>query len=195
MVKILVVLANPKVRCFTREACATFCEEARARGHEVELRDLYAMNFNPVASEADLRGNLTGDVAPDVAEEQALVRWAEVIAFVHPVWWIDRPAILKGYVDRVFALGFAYGYAANGEVGSLAGRKAALITCSGSPAENFATTGKAEAMRIAQDVYTMEFCGLEMLGHLHFAPVGRRSTPEMIEDFLDTVRTFVRTRL
>lgn len=193
--KVLVVLANPKVKCFTRQACATFCEEAEALGHEVNLRDLYAMNFNPVASESDLRGNLTGDIAPDVATEQALVRWADVITFVHPVWWIDRPAILKGYVDRVFALGFAYGYAANGEVGTLAGRKAALITSSGSPEQNFVETGKAEAMRIVQDLYTMEFCGLEMLGHLHFAPVGRRSTPEMIEGYHDAIRSFVRAML
>lgn len=192
--KVLVVLANPKTKCFTRDACATLCEEARARGHEVKLRDLYEMNFNPVASETDLRGNLTGDIAPDVAAEQALVRWADVIAFVHPVWWIDRPAILKGYVDRVFALGFAYGYAANGEVGSLAGRKAVLITSSGSTTENFAETGKADAMYIVQDTYTMEFCGLEMLGHLHFAPVGRRSSPQMIEGYHDTIRNFVREK-
>ena len=192
--KVLVVLANPKVKCFTRQACATFCEEAEALGHEVNLRDLYAMNFNPVASESDLRGNLTGDIAPDVATEQALVRWADVITFVHPVWWIDRPAILKGYVDRVFALGFAYGYAANGEVGTLAGRKAALITSSGSPEQNFVETGKAEAMRIVQDLYTMEFCGLEMLGHLRSAPVGRRSTSEMIEGCSGAPCSFHRVR-
>lgn len=193
--KILVVLANPKTKCFTRDACAVFCEEAVSKGHEVTLRDLYEMNFNPVASESDLRGNLTGNIAPDVAAEQELVRWADVIALVHPVWWIDRPAILKGYIDRVFALGYAYGYAASGEVGTLAGRKAVLITSSGSPTQNFAETGKAEAMRIVQDIYTMEFCGLEMLGHLHFAPVGRRSTPEMIEGYFQTLRDFVHQKL
>lgn len=193
--KILVVLANPKTKCFTRDACAVFCGEAQTQGHEIRLRDLYEIQFNPVASETDLRGNLTGNIAPDVAEEQALVRWADVIAFVHPVWWIDRPAILKGYVDRVFALGFAYGYAASGEVGTLAGRKAVLITSSGSTAENFARTGKAEAMRVVQDMYTMEFCGLEMLGHLHFAPVGRRATPNMIEAYHETIRAFVRENL
>ncbi len=192
---ILVVLANPKVKCFTREACAVFCAEAEAKGHDILLRDLYAMGFDPVASESDIRGNLTGDVAPDVAEEQAHVLWADLIVFVHPIWWIDRPAMLKGYVDRVFALGFAYGYRSDSEKGTLADRKAVLITSSGSTAENFAETGKAETMRIAQDIYTMEFCGLEMLGHLHFSPVGRRSTPEMIEDYFDTIRDFVRKKL
>jgi NAD(P)H dehydrogenase (quinone) len=190
-VNILVVLANPKERCFTRDACAVFCRELEARGHTVVLRDLYAMGWNPVASAADLVGNRVGNVAPDVAREQEFVREADVVAFVHPVWWIGLPAILKGWVDRVFALGFAYGYAANEERGVLAGKQAVLLTCSGTPLADMDRSGRTEAMRIAQDVYTMEFCGFRMLGRLSFGPVGRRSTPEQIEGYLEQIRQFV----
>jgi NAD(P)H dehydrogenase (quinone) len=188
---VLVVLANPKERCFTRDACGVFCDALARHGHDVVLRDLYAIGFNPVASAADLVGNRVGRVADDVAVEQQHVLAADVIALVHPVWWIGQPAILKGWIDRVMALGFAYGYATDREHGTLAGKRAVLITCSGSTLKNFVETGKMEAMRIAQDVFTMEFCGLTMLGRLHFGPVGRRSTPAQIEGYLDEVRGFV----
>ncbi len=192
---ILVVLANPKETCFTRDVCATFCSEAHARGHEIALRDLYAMNFNPVASAADITGNLTGNVAQDVALEQGYVQKCEVIAFIHPIWWIDRPAILKGYIDRVFARGFAYGYGPNGVRGSLSGKRGVLITSSGSTQEHFDESGKMRAVEVAQDVGTMEFCDIQMLGHLHFAPLGSRSTPAMIEGYHARVRDFVRSQL
>lgn len=192
---ILVVLANPKETCFTRDVCATFCSEAHARGHEIVLRDLYAMNFNPVASAADITGNLRGTVAQDVALEQEYVRRSDVIALIHPIWWIDRPAILKGYIDRVFALGFAYGYGPKGTRGSLSGKRGVLITSSGSTQEHFNESGKMKAVEVAQDLGTMEFCDIEMLGHLHFAPLGSRSTPAMIEGYHARVRDFVRSQL
>lgn len=192
---ILVVLANPKERCFTRDACAILMEECAARGHELVLRDLYAMGFNPVCSAADITGNLRGEVAPDVAAEQAHVRWADVIAFIHPIWWIDRPAILKGWIDRVFALGFAYGYAPNGAKGSLAGKKGLIISSAGSTQEHFDESGKMAAIDVAQRVGTIEFCDMEMLGHLHFSPLGRRSTAEMVEGYKERIRGFVRERL
>lgn len=188
---VLVVLANPKVKCFTRDICALYCEEVASRGHEVVLRDLYAMNFDPVATAEDITGNLRGKVAPDVEAEQILVRRADVITLVHPIWWIDRPAILKGWIDRVFALGFAYGYAANAERGTLRGKRGVIITSAGSTQEHFDESGKMQAIRTAQDFGTMEFCDIEMLGHLHFGPVGRRSTEADIVRYRQAVRDFV----
>jgi len=187
----LVVLANPKPKCFTRDICALYCEEVQKRGHQVVLRDLYAMNFNPVASAEDITGNLRGQVAPDVQIEQDHVRRADIITLVHPIWWIDRPAILKGYIDRVFALGFAYGYAANTEAGTMRGKKGVIISNAGSTQEDFDTCGKMQAIRIVQDRYTMEFCDIAMLEHLHFGPVGRRSTPEDIAAYRKRVVDFV----
>jgi NAD(P)H dehydrogenase (quinone) len=188
---ILVVLANPKPKCFTRDICELYCTELAKYGHEVNLRDLYAMNFNPVATAEDITGNLTGNIAPDVKIEQDHIRRADVITFIHPIWWIDRPAILKGYVDRVFALGFAYGYAANNELGTLRGKKGVIITSAGSTQQDFDSSGKMNAIRTAQDFSTMEFCNIAMLGHLHFGPVGRRSTAEDIARYRGSVIDFV----
>jgi len=175
-VKHLVVLANPKETCFTRDACALYIEELRARGHEVVLRDLYAMNFNPVASADDLRGNMTGAVAADVKVEQDHVLWCDVLTFVHPIWWIDRPAILKGWVDRVMALGFAYGYSPNGPIGKIAGRKAVLITSSGS-LQPGSPTATAPMARSARSRAARPFSSRARARCSSTGPIAARSTP------------------
>ena len=181
--KHLVVLAHPREGSFTRDICRIYVEAVRARGHEVVLRDLYAMKFNPVASVEDITGNRTGRVPADVKVEQEHLTWADVVALFHPIWWIDRPAILKGYIDRVFAIGFAYGHGPNGPVGALKGKRAIIFTNAGSTQQHFDESGKMQAILVAQDKGTMEFCDIEMIEHVHFSPLGSRSTPEMIEGY------------
>jgi hypothetical protein len=58
--------------------------------------------------------------------------------------------------------------------------------------ENFVETGKLASVRTAQDVYTMEFCAIEMIEHVHFAPVGRRTPAERFGQMIDEVRDLVR---
>lgn len=69
------------------------------------VSDLYASGFSPVMSAAEYAGAPT---PPDVLAEQAALDAAEVWAFVYPVWWMDCPAILKGWFDRVLTVGWAY---------------------------------------------------------------------------------------
>lgn len=61
-----------------------------------------------------------------------MVSWADTIIVIHPIWWWGAPAILKGWVDRVFSHGFAYTYGPKGPEGLLAGKKALVFTSSGS---------------------------------------------------------------
>lgn len=189
----LVVLAHPREGSFTREICDIYVRTVRALGHQVLLRDLYAMKFNPVASVEDITGNRTGRVPADIQVEQDHLRWADVIALFHPIWWIDRPAILKGYIDRVFAIGFAYGHGPNGPVGILNGKRAIIFTSAGSTQDHFDQSGKMQAVRVAQDMGTMEFCGIAMIEHLHFSPLGSRSTAEMVEGYKRRVEQVART--
>lgn len=189
----LVVLAHPREGSFTRGVAAAYMEEVAARGHTIVLRDLYAMDFNPVASAADLAAMRTGVIAPDVAVEMEHVRRADVITFVAPVWWISTPAILKGWIDRVFVFGFAYGYGPDRRVtGLLEGKRGLVFTSSGSTTGEFLQTGKLAAIRTQWGIGTVEFCALRLLEHVHFAPVGSRSSPEMVAGYLDQVRSTAR---
>jgi NAD(P)H dehydrogenase (quinone) len=184
----LVILAHPRDGSFTRQVCAVYCTAAAARGHAIDLHDLYGMRFNPVATAEDISAFTKGTLAPDVAPEIEALKAADVITFIAPVWWISMPAILKGWIDRVFAIGFAYGYGPGGLVeGRLRGKKSLVFTSSGSTEREFLDTGKMASIRTMWGIGTVEFCGIELLEHVHFAPVGRRSSPEMVQGYLRRV--------
>ena len=190
--KHLVVVAHPRLESFNMNVMRTYVDALERRGHEVTIRDLYRIGFNPVATPDDLNAMKEGMSVPeDIRVEQEHVRWADVIAFVYPVWWISLPAILKGYVDRVFLFGFSYGYTPDGVRGLLTDKKAVVFTSSGSKADHFEESGKLQAVNTTIQLGTMEFCGLDMVAHMHFAPVGRFTTPEMVEQWSADIRALV----
>lgn len=84
---------------------------------------LYELNFNPVLGASDFISFSKGNTPEDIKEEQEHISWADSITFIYPVWWAGLPAILKGYVDRVFSHGFAYAYGENGIEKLLSGKK------------------------------------------------------------------------
>lgn len=189
MTRHLVVLAHPRAKSFTRSVCDTWCDEMRSRGHEVVLRDLYAMNFDPVASADEAWTRPPTGPAPDVQVEMDHLVAADVVTFVSPVWWISPPAIMKGWLDRVLrGGGFAYGYGPGGPRGSLVGKRGVVFTSSGSTEKEFVDSRKLDAIKVMWGAGTVEFCGIRLLDHLHFGPVGSRATPEMVAGYLQQVR-------
>ena len=74
-----------------------------AGGHDVRQLDLYAMDFKPIMSAEERRGYHTvGTNEKPVAEHLALLRWCEGLVFVYPTWWYGPPAMLKGWLERVW---------------------------------------------------------------------------------------------
>ena len=100
-------------------------KDLKARGHEVQVSDLHAdgwkseidrADFPSLAPDARLRpaaasgeAFATGTLTDDVKAEQRKLLWADVLILQFPLWWYGMPAILKGWVDRVYAFGFAHG--------------------------------------------------------------------------------------
>jgi NAD(P)H dehydrogenase (quinone) len=90
-----------------------------------------------------------GTLTPDVLAEQEKLLWADTIIFQFPLWWYTMPAILKGWVDRVFTYHFAYGVGEHSDTkygerfgeGTLAGRKALLSVTAGGPESHYAARG------------------------------------------------------
>lgn len=94
-------------------------------GHDVRISDLYAMGWKPtvdaddfteqdpgqrlVVSRASKRAYYDGTLSADIRDELEKLDWADAVIFQFPLWWYGMPAILKGWVDRVFAKGYAYG--------------------------------------------------------------------------------------
>ncbi|MDX1670200.1 MAG: NAD(P)H-dependent oxidoreductase, partial [Limnobacter sp.] len=123
--QVLIVHAHPEPQSF----CASMCTEMKAvfesQGHSVEVSDLYAQKFNPVASAADFsepsnpdylvyaieqrHATKQGTLPADIQAEVEKVQKADLVVLNFPMFWFSMPAILKGWVDRVFLSGAFYG--------------------------------------------------------------------------------------
>lgn len=138
--------------------------ELARRNEPGEVLDLYALGFDPVLKADEHYGSNHRNVAPGTRELQEKVRQAKRLIFIYPVWWQNVPAILKGFVDRVFTPGFAFEYQANGfPRGLLPGRRAAVFACSGAPRIFAKLVARDRALHVmVKD--TLKFCGLRAKG-------------------------------
>ena len=101
--RILVVLAHPVAESFSHAICRHLVAGLRRAGHEVRELDLHARGFDPVLDAAGRRDYHTPGVnEAAVADQLAEIRWAEGLIFVYPTWWYSLPAMLKGWIDRVW---------------------------------------------------------------------------------------------
>ena len=132
--KTLVVVAHPNPASFNKSGILeTVKETLLAKNHEVIVRDLYALNFNPILSGADFESFQKGEMPQDIKTEQDHISWANNIILVYPVWWIGRPAIMQGYFDRVMAFNFAFTVDEKGARGLLTLDKGLIINTTGTP--------------------------------------------------------------
>jgi NAD(P)H dehydrogenase (quinone) len=160
------------------------------QSHTVRVRDLYALHFNPVLTEADTADLEKGTPPEDIRTEQELIRWADKLIFVYPIWWSGMPAMLKGYIDRVFAFGFTYTVDENGPRGLLAGKKVHIVNTTGADEETNKEYGVFQSMYNLTDIGIFSFCGMEVTGHNYFTAVPYITDDErrvMLSKFRSTV--------
>ena len=174
----LIIYAHPEPASFTAALKDTAVRALAAAGHEVEVSDLYAEGFNPVAGRHDfiaaadparfhyqseqLHASRTGGFAADLVREQQRLIRADLFVFVFPLWWGGVPAIVKGWFDRVCAYGVAYADSKRFDQGYFVGRRAMLAITTGGTTERFSPGGSYGAI---QDVlYPVRRCMLEYLG-------------------------------
>lgn len=105
--RLLFVFAHPRDDSFAAAILTAACAGAQARDHETKVIDLYAMGFDPCLTAADHQ-NYASQIPPDLAPHIAALHWAEGLIFVYPTWWGAQPAILKGWLDRVWRPGVAF---------------------------------------------------------------------------------------
>ncbi|MEW6668480.1 MAG: NAD(P)H-dependent oxidoreductase [Thermodesulfobacteriota bacterium] len=163
--KVLVVYAHPYPKSFNHAVLESFTQGLQSKGHAVEVLDLYARGFNPLLSEGDLAALQGGEIPADIKAEQARVSGAEGLAFIYPLWWSSMPAMLKGWIDRVFSLGFAYAFSQEGPIGLLKHRKALLITTCGADQAHMEESGIQRAIQMTTDMGIFAFTGIPEIRH------------------------------
>ncbi|MCX3061617.1 NAD(P)H-dependent oxidoreductase [Streptomyces beihaiensis] len=162
--KVLWVFAHPERRSLNGSLMDEGLRELDRLGHQSRVSDLYGMGWKPVVDADDFRraaesgdrlmvgaeqerAYASGRLSDDILAEQEKAAWADVLVFHFPMWWFGPPAILKGWFDRVFVQGFAFGvedergrtlrYGAGG----LAGRRALVVTSVGARQSSFGPRG------------------------------------------------------
>jgi NAD(P)H dehydrogenase (quinone) len=105
------------------------------------------MPFHPSLDSKQAYEN--GTQSLDIAAEQEKLRWADTVIFQFPLWWFTMPAIMKGWVERVYAYGFAYGYGDHSDShwgdrygeGNLSGKRAMLVVTAGGWESHYSERG------------------------------------------------------
>jgi putative NADPH-quinone reductase len=131
---VYVLIGHQHPGSFCHAIAATAVEELRAAGHEVVYHDLYAERFDPILPHEEIPADATLD--PVVAQHCREVQAADGYVIVHPNWWAMPPAILKGWLDRVFRQGVVYRFTAAGVEKLLSGKRAVVLTTSNTPRED-----------------------------------------------------------
>lgn len=152
---VLLVYAHPEPQSLNGSLKDFAVQRLERAGHRVAVSDLYAMKWKAsldaddnTARQADTRFDPSldsmqafrnGTQSPDILREQDKLRWADAVILQFPLWWFSMPALLKGWVERVYAYGFAYGVGEHSDThwgdrygeGTLAGKRAMLVVTTG----------------------------------------------------------------
>ncbi len=188
--KHLIVVAHPAEDSFTMSLAKAYAAELKQLGHDVRVYDVYREHFDPILRANERASEPT--CPPDVARAQDEIRSAEVLTVLYPLWWLSMPAIMKGYIDRVFARGFAYESREGIVRGLLFGKQAVMVTLSGAPLPLLVKSGNWNAVQTLQDTHIFQAAGFELLEHLHFDEVVPNLPIAIIEKHLARVRSCAR---
>lgn len=164
----LVVTAHPNTEAFTHAVARRVIAGIEAHpGHTAEMADLAAEGFDPRFTTADLEFfNRRGPAAPEVLAEQRRIDRADLLVLVFPIYWWSMPALLKGWIDRVFTQGWAYDDATEDRAVGLLGRLSVqIIGVGGADRQTIERRGYADAMRTQIDHGIFGYCGAPVLGH------------------------------
>jgi NAD(P)H dehydrogenase (quinone) len=222
--KVLTVYANPNPKSFCHALLEQFTQGLKDAGHESEVIDLYAINFDPVLRTKDapnwinaslpmeviesmdlkrqaiesatnpfqrfmiramLRNKSTQDILEmarkrrpkDIVEQQEKVAGAQGLAFISPIWFVGFPAILKGWIERVYTPGFAFGLSMDGWKGDLKGRipllkhdKVLIMSTTLFNQEAY-EAGLKDALKRLVDDFAFRYPGIKKVEHAYYYAV------------------------
>jgi len=188
-----VILCHPDPNSFNRGIADTYAAAVRGHGQQVLIRDLYAMNFDPVLKAYERPTIADFRLSADVERELLLLRGCDVFVLVYPIWFGMPPAIIKGYVDRVLGAGFA---AANLKTGTpsalLHGKRLIIFSSSASTRPWLEEQGQWQGLRQAFDLYLQTVFGFREVEHIHFDAVVEDGKAHYVDECLASVEDAAR---
>ncbi len=182
--KILILNAHPDKNSFCAALSEQYLKGAKKVTAEVKLIHLIDLNFNLILKN---RQNPEKDLEPDLLEIQKDIKNAEHLVFVYPTWWGTYPALLKGFIDRVFLSGFAYKSKENSLLWNklLTGKTARIIVTMDTPKwYYYLFYGKPGHNSIKKNI--LEFCGIKPVKITTLTPI-KKSTGQTRNKWLEKI--------
>ena len=203
--RVLIVYAHPEPLSFNGALKNLAVEVLRQSGHEVQVSDLYALGFDPAGGPGDfvqledpsqfryqreqIHATASGLFVSELKVEMDKLVWADLVIFQFPLWWFSLPAILKGWVDRVFAMGFSYNLGQSYENGVFRGKRAMLSFTTGGPLTSYGTGKNGNLDDLLRHVQygMLHYIGMDVLPPF-IAYSAARVTPEQRTVYLEAYR-------
>jgi len=202
---VLIVHAHPEPDSFNGAMTRAAVEVLTAQGHEVTVSDLYAMGFHASSDRSNFatvadagyfkpqteeaHASEHGGFSPEIEAELRKLEACDLLIFQFPIWWFGLPAILKGWVDRVFVMGRIYGGGRVYETGRFRGRRAMLSLTTGAPEETWLDGGRhGDLLGVLRPIHRgiFEFVGYDVLRPQlspAVARVGNNERAAMLDDW------------
>ncbi|KAE8299236.1 NAD(P)H dehydrogenase [quinone] 1 [Larimichthys crocea] len=189
--KVLIVYAHQSSGSFNAAAKDAAVEVLKAKDYAVEVSDLYAMKFKATATAEDITGDVknadhfcyaeetklaweAGKLSADITEEQRKLKEADLVILQFPMYWFTLPAIMKGWIDRVLTLGFAFSNEKRYSQGIFKDKKAMLSFTTGSQESMFSANGVNGDMNVTLwplQHGILHYCGFQVLApQIFWAP-------------------------
>ncbi len=158
---VLAVFCHPRRESFTGAVLDRFADGAETAGHEVEVADLYGEGFEPRMSRRDLQQFDGIPMPPEIIAEQKRVEQCDALALIFPLWWWSMPAMLKGWLDRVWSAGWAYQARKDPEGSLLQPRPCTLLVPAGASSEMMGWHDYDDKIVSLWRHGVLDYCGVE----------------------------------
>lgn len=195
--KAVIIFAHPNPASFNAAILATIRQTLADAQIKTEVRDLYALGFNPVFSGAELGSVFTGQGSfADAKTEQDYVADADLVVFIYPIWWFSAPAIIKGYIDRVLTNGFAFQLSPTGPVPLMSGKKAFTVQTGGNTAAAYEAYNLTGVPQGVLEKGTLQFTGFatKALTFLNVQGVTHQDRQAMLTEVAEKLTDFIGVR-
>jgi NAD(P)H dehydrogenase (quinone) len=179
--RILVIVGHPADESFCHALADAYAAAAQSAGHEVRRIALGALAFDPVLKNGYRQVQA---LEPDLVAAQESILWAEHLVFAYPIWWGAMPALMKGFIDRIFLPGFAFKYRKDSVWWDklLAGRSARLLVTMDTPPWYFRWIYRMPGHNQMKHTI-LGFCGVKPVKITNFGPI-RSSSPAQRERWI-----------
>ena len=188
MKKVLLILAHPDKNSLSAKLLDFYYDNANQKGCEVRQIFLGDLNFNLNLAKGYKE---IQELEPDLKKSQEDILWADHLVFAFPIWWYTFPALLKGFIDRVFLPGFAFKYKKKSPIPDklLQGKTADIICTSGAPRLFYFFKGGNIGPSLLKRI--LRFCGIKTRNKILIGSVVGEVSDAKLEGYKKMIKKII----